>query len=153
MSAIAPILVGDGTHTNAGFSGAASGAFTFSPSYMDSAGVMTWYVVDDQEVLDARKKFTLSVRQPAKGSQVARVTAKLVVPVMDADDSTLKIGEAIATTEFVLPKRLDGTGRRQVAALMSNLLKCGGYASDDATLQGDDNNFVMDAVTNLESPY
>jgi hypothetical protein len=146
------VVIGDGTHANAGFSAGVSGAFTFVPTFMDSQGVMTWYTMDSGEVLDARERLSLSVRLPSKGSQVARVTAKVVVPLMDDDDSTLKIGEGIATCEFVLPKRMTDVQRGSLVALMANFLRGSGFASDDSLLQGDTNAYAALAVTNLQSP-
>ena len=153
MPAFAPIVLGDGSHTASGFSGAAAGAYTFSPAYIDSAGVATWYTMDTGEVLDAREKITLSVRQPSKGSQVARVTAKLVVPVMDSDDATLKIGEGIATAEFVIPKRMTDTERTKLIYLFANLIQGTGTQSDVTIVSGDQNDFVVTAVGSLASPY
>ena len=104
-------------------------------------------------MLDAREKITLSVRQPSKGSQVARVTAKLVVPVMDSDDATLKIGEGIATAEFVIPKRMTDTERTKLIYLFANLIQGTGTQSDVTIVSGDQNDFVVTAVGSLASPY
>jgi hypothetical protein len=154
MGAFAPIKVGDLSVNDAAYSatGATAGVRTFVPSFIDSAGVATYYIMDTGEVLDAREKFTLSVRQPTKGSQVARITAKLVVPVMDADDSTLKIGEAIATAEFVIPKRMLDTERQKVWAMFANLIQ-GSGTSDATAVQGDQSSVVYSGVVDLAGVY
>lgn len=82
---------------------AATGAVTYKPSSIDQNGVATW--VKDGAVYDANKKLSLSVKRPTKGSQVIRVTSKLVHPVMDAVDTTLKVGDILLTFEAVFPKR------------------------------------------------
>lgn len=152
MPAIAPVVLGDSTVTDAAYSGASSGRFSFSPSFMDSAGVMTWYHMDDDEPIDAREKLSLSVRQPSKGSQVARVIAKVVVPVMDEDDSNLKVGEGIATLEFVIPKRMSGVERQRLHGLAANFFN-GTGVTGTGTTQGDQNDYVYYASVDLASPY
>jgi len=147
------IVIGNLSLNDAAYSsGAASGKRTFVPTFFDSAGVMTWYTTDTGEVLDARDKITMSVRQPAKGSQVARVTAKLVVPVMDSTDATLKIGEAIATAEFVIPKRMVDTERTKFYYQFANLVAGSGTSDDSLTVQGDQNDYLALAVSELKAP-
>lgn len=99
MSAFATIVGSnwDGTLTGE------TGPVNYVPSQIDPNGVAIWYTANS--VLDARYKMTMSVRQPVKGSQVARVQVKLVHPVMDGTDPTLKVGENLANIEFVFSKR------------------------------------------------
>jgi hypothetical protein len=153
MPAIAPIVLGDGTsNVHTGWSGTASGAVTFVPSYMNSAGVMTWYHLDTGDSVDARDALSISVRQPSKGSQVARVTAKVVVPVMDEDDSSLKVGEGIATIEIVIPKRMAEADRVKLWAYVVNFFG-GTGTTDQPNVQADQNDYVNQAIIDLASPY
>lgn len=87
----------------------ATGAVTYSPSVIDPNGVAHW--VASGAVYDADKKLSMSVRRPTKGSQVIRVQVKLVHPLMDSVDTTLKIGDCLANVELVFPKRADETAR------------------------------------------
>lgn len=149
MPAIAAITIGDGSTADAGYP--AAGKVVFEPTFMDATGVMTWY--SDESVMDAREKITLSVRQPAKGSQVARVIVKVATPVMDDDDSSLKVGEILATCEFVIPKRTTEAQRTRFVAVVRNLLTGGGFTPSHPIEQGDQNDFVGFGVVNLQSPY
>jgi hypothetical protein len=81
---------------------AATGTVTYNPSSIDANGVATWYAANS--IIDARKRLSMSVRQPSKGSQVARVQVKLMHPVMDTVDTSLKIGECLVNVECVFPK-------------------------------------------------
>jgi len=87
----------------------ATGSVTYTPSVIDPNGVAIWTLAG--AVYDAEKKLSMSVRRPTKGSQVIRVQVKLVHPVMDAVDTTLKIGECLANLELVFPKRSTVTER------------------------------------------
>jgi uncharacterized protein (DUF2342 family) len=115
----------------------ATGAVNFVPSSIDANGVATW--VAPGSVFDANKKLSMSVRLPAKGSQVARVQVKLAHPVMDSVDPTLKIGECLVNVEFVFPKRADSAAR---SVLVGNLVE---FFNNNAAFGA--------AVTALESVY
>jgi len=94
----------------------------FDPDRIDSKGVATWYdAVSD--ALNARNAVSISVKLPANGGQVARVTAKVVIPVIDGVTSA-KIGDAIATAEFVIPVILDTDARLEL------LERLGAYLAD-----------------------
>jgi hypothetical protein len=90
----------------------------FTPHSIDANGVAKWYNVSS-EVLDARESVSLSVRLPQKGSQVARVQLKYVLPIMDSVDSTLKKGEAICNVEFVIPKTMTEAQRVRLLTALS----------------------------------
>lgn len=113
MSAFAAI-------TTYNWDGTISGATTaavYTPTVIDPNGVAIWTL--DGAVYDANKRLSLSVKRPTKGSQVIRATAKLTHPVMDAVDTTLKVGDILLTFEAVFPKRATETERR---VAMGNLL-------------------------------
>jgi hypothetical protein len=132
MTAFATVAIGDFSSTYP----VPAGAVNFVPSLIDANGVAHWY--KDEDVLDARPHLSMSVRLPAKGSQVSRVQAKLVLPMMDADDATLKIGECLANLEFVFPKRSTEAQRLEVAGRIAMFL----FSSP-----------AYAAVSNLESIY
>lgn len=127
MTAFANITLVDST----------SGDRVFAPSTIDPQGVAKLYEVAD--TLDERFGISLSVRPPKNGGNVARVTAKVVIPVMEnGPSSMIKVGECIANMEFVIPKKATTVMRADLAALAASLL---GAAS------------VQAAINNLESIY
>lgn len=94
---------------------------TFNPQSLDSSGVAT-YITSDS-VFDARKKVTMSVALPKNGSSVIRIKQKVVVPVMDAVDATLKVGEAYCNIEAVIPKQASETVRLDLRKYADTLLQ------------------------------
>lgn len=108
----------------------------FTPSQIDKDGVATWFAPG--AVLDARPKATLKVTNPKAGSNVARVSARITVPVMDTVDTTKKVGDVIGTVEFVMPKQATETHRLDIRKLLDKMLL-------DATMTA--------AVQNIESIY
>jgi len=126
MTALAAITLDDG----------ASAPVVFSPSAIDSNGVARLFSTAD--TFDARRSISNSVRLPSKGSQVARVTLKVIVPVMDEDVPSLKVGDTLCNIEFVIPKRATAQDRDDILAFAANLL------ADASTVA---------SVTNLESVY
>jgi hypothetical protein len=116
----------------------ATGGVAYNPSVIDPNGVAIWYS-PSTNVFDDRKKLSLSVRLPSKGSQVARVQVKLVHPVMDSVDNTVKIGDCLANIELIFPKR---ASEAQRSALVGHLIY----------FMNEDNQFVQ-AVQDLESVY
>lgn len=108
----------------------------FSPAKIDSTGLAKWYAPGT--VFDAKPSCTLLVKEPKNGSNVARVSCRITIPVMDTVDTTKKIGDTIGSVEFVLPKQASLTARRDVKALIVSLLA---------------NAAITDAVENLASVY
>lgn len=108
----------------------------FAPSNIDPQGVAHLY--DDEAVFDLRRHLSLGVRLPRNGSTVARITAKVVVPVPDPVDSSKKLGDAIGSVEFVLPKNMTQDQRNEIGALVLSFLQ-----SDE----------VVAALDTLESIY
>lgn len=114
-----------------------SASVVFTPSNIDSNGVAHLYS-PEVSGFDSRNHLSLGVRLPKTGSSVARVTAKIVVPIMDDTDTTLKVGEVIGTIELVVPKRATETHRKDAAAFLLGFL-------EDASM--------VAAVEKLESFY
>lgn len=111
MTAFAAILLDDDGDT----------PHTFSPSTIDSNGAARLFENGDVP-FDGRNALSLSVKLPKNGSQVARVTAKVVVPVMDSIDSTKKVGEVLGNVEFVIPKGATTSHRADLLAFVRNFL-------------------------------
>lgn len=107
----------------------------FSPSTIDQNSVAHLYS-GETAGFDSRKHLSLAVKLPKVSGAVARVTGKLVIPVMD--DANLKIGEVIGSFEFVMPK----VAAQAERVLALNLLRA--FTLDES---------VIAAVTNLESIY
>lgn len=108
----------------------------FTPSKIDSNGVATYYA--PASTLDARPSFSLLVKQPVNGSKVARVSGKLVVPVMDPLDASIRLGECLGSFEFVFHKSATETQRLDTRKLL------------DTSIQ---NAIATAAVQYLESVY
>lgn len=91
----------------------------FAPQSLDG-GVATWLTSDS--VFDAKKKLTMSVSLPKNGGQVSRVKQKIVIPIMDPVDTTLKVAELYANLEFVIPKQASETQRLDLRKHCSTLV-------------------------------
>jgi hypothetical protein len=130
MTAFAAIVLEDGADTPV--------EHTFSPSGIDSNGVARLYEAAETGSLDSRFAISLGVSLPKNGSQVARVTAKVVMPTMDTENELVKTGELIGTVAFVLPKTATLAQRADILALVANFL------ADPS---------VVAAVQDLESIY
>lgn len=126
MSAFANITLADSASANV----------VFTPQSNDASGVATW--LDNNSVLDAKRKLTMSVTLPKNGSSVVRIKQKVVVPIMDTVNTSLKVGEIIANIDVVIPKLASQTQRLDARAFAKNLLA-------DAVSTA--------AFTNLESIY
>lgn len=94
---------------------------TFTPGSIDSAGVARWY--GQGSVLDARPTVTFKASNPPKGSNVARVSGKVTIPIMDSVNPQLKTAEMIGSFEFVLPKQTTETQRLDLRKLVDTLLQ------------------------------
>lgn len=92
----------------------------FTPNSIDSLGVAAWFAPGT--VLDARPRATLSVKNPKGTSNVARVTGKVAVPIMDLIDPSKKVAEVLGTFEFVLPKQATETQRLDIRKMVDTML-------------------------------
>jgi len=100
---------------------------TYNPSTIDPAGVAKLFQTGTS--IDARAGLSLSVRQPKAGGSVARVTAKVVIPVMAGTTPDVKTGESLATCEFVVPKSMTALQRRELYLTVIEFLKDGAVQS------------------------
>lgn len=132
MVAFATVNLGDWPAATPTF----TSLLAYAPSQIDGSGVAKWR--ENASIYDAAKSLSLSVRAPSKGSQVTRIQVKLVHPVMDTVDTSLKIGECVANVELILPKRATLAQRDLLAAHLASLFW---------------KNEFGDAVDNLESIY
>lgn len=82
---------------------------TFNPQSIDADGVAR-YITSDA-IYDAKSIVTAKLSTPKAGSDVSRVTLKVMVPVMDTVDTSKKVGECVWTISGVLPKRATQTQR------------------------------------------
>jgi hypothetical protein len=92
----------------------------FSPTSIDQSSVAKW--LDANAIFDAKRATTMQVTLPKSNGSVSRVKQKIVIPIMDAVDTTLKVSEAIVSIEFVLPKNSSLTQRRDLRAFAVSLL-------------------------------
>lgn len=136
MTAFAAVTLEESTLTVVGSPTEAYGG-TFNPSVIDPQGVAKLYDFA-QASIDARRGLSLSVRLPKVGGSVARVTAKVVIPLLDGQTPPAKVGEVIGTMEFVIPKRATEIQRNAILQL------CRLYMFDAS---------VVAAVGQLESIY
>jgi hypothetical protein len=110
MTAFAAITLNDGSED-----------FVFSPRSIDALGVAKLYAPSSSG-FDLQPAISLSVKTPKPGGSVARITAKVVIPVGDSSSPPMKIGEMIATMEFVVPKGSTDTMRVGLLALAAAFL-------------------------------
>lgn len=127
MTAFAAITLADSIPAN----------HVYNPSSIDANGVAHLYTVGSNG-FDSREQISLLVKLPKAGGSVARVTAKVSLPIMDTVDTALKVGEAIGTVEFVMPKQATQAQREMLLALVKAFLA---------------NASVTAAVSTLESIY
>lgn len=92
----------------------------FNPASIDSSGVARWMTAD--AIYDSKKAATMLVTYPKNGSSVCRIKQKIVVPIMDTVDASLKVGEAICNIDVVLPKNCSETTRLDLRSFASELL-------------------------------
>lgn len=126
MAAFAPVTLQNNAAVNV----------VFTPAQIDSSGIAKWFAPGS--VLDARPMMTLKVTNPPKGSNVARVSGKIVLPVMDTINTQQKIAELIGSFEFVMPKQATETQRLDLRKLLDTLIQ---------------NAIVTAGVQNIESVY
>lgn len=126
MSAFASLTLLDSSAANV----------VFNPSSIDSDGVATWRTGD--AIFDAKKTVSMSVKTPANGSNVVRIKQRIVIPVMDTVDPSVKVGEAYATLEFVISKKATETQRLDLRKHLETLVS---------------NAVSVAALQNLESIY
>lgn len=122
MSALASIALLDGAATPL--------SHTFSPVNIDAAGVAK--LADRSGGISVGFPIiTLSVRNPSKDSKNYRVTAKVVLPVLEVTSPSTGTGiqpaptkayDLLGTLEFVLPERSTLLERQHLYAYVKNFL-------------------------------
>lgn len=99
----------------------AAGNVVFNPQSIDSNGVATFLTADS--VYDARKRVTMSVTLPKSTGNVTRIKQRVIVPIMDTVDTSLKVAEAYVNIEAVIPKQTSETTRLDLRKFADTLLQ------------------------------
>lgn len=106
----------------------------FSPQSLDSAGVAKWLTSDS--IYDAKKATTMSVTLPKPGGTVTRIKQKIVIPIMDSVNTSLRIAEASIFIEAVIPKTASQTQRldlrKHASTLLDNAVSTAAFTSLEA---------------------
>lgn len=92
----------------------------FSPQSIDSNGVATWMTQDS--VYDARSVITSSLKLPKNNSSMVRIKERIVVPVMDSVNPSLKLGESIVNIDVALYKGSSETHRLDLRKYAEKLI-------------------------------
>lgn len=122
MSAIAALTIADGLATPVNR--------TFNPVNIDQLGVAKWANRESGIAL-GYPVVTFSLRNPSKTSRNYKVTAKLVLPVLEVTSPSTSTGiqpaptkayDLLATVDFVLPERSTVAQRSDLLAYLKNFL-------------------------------
>jgi hypothetical protein len=121
MTAIAALSINDGKATPV--------AHSFSPQNIKD-GVARW-VDRSAGIAIGYPALSFSLREPSKASKNYRITAKVVLPVLEQTSPSTATGiqpaptvayTLLATTEIVLPERSVLADRKDLAAYLRNFL-------------------------------
>jgi len=122
MTAIAALTLADGAATPVNH--------TFSPVNIDAAGVAKW--ADRSGGISVGfPQISFSLRNPSKGFKSYRITAKVVVPVLEVTSPSTTTGIQPAptlaynmqgTVEFTLPERSTLQQRKDLLAYVRNYM-------------------------------
>lgn len=122
MSAIAPIVINDGKATPV--------AHTFAPVTINSAGVASW-ADRSGGISIGFPQLTYSLKNPTTGSRSYKLTAKVVLPVLEQTSPSTATGiqpapvvgyNLLANIELVLPERSTLADRNDLIAFVRNYL-------------------------------
>lgn len=125
MSAHAPLILADGQATPVNK--------TFSPVNINAAGLAKWQDRSGGIALGF-PTVTTQMREPTKSFRSYRLTAKVVVPVLEVTSPSTASGiqpaptkayDVLASIEIVLPERSDLQTRKNALAYVRNLLANG----------------------------
>lgn len=125
MTAIAALTLADGQATPV--------SKTFAPVNIDTNGVARWADRSGGIAL-GYPSVTFSSKAPTKTSRSYKVTAKVVVPVLEQTSASTATGiqpaptlsySLIANVEFVLPERSTLQNRKDLLAYLRNYLASG----------------------------
>lgn len=98
---------------------ASAASVAFAPQSIDATGVARWLSSD--AIFDSKKVVTMQVTLPKGKSPVSRVKQKIVVPIMDAVDTTKRVAEAYVNIEYVFPKQTSLAVRKDIRAFVSDI--------------------------------
>lgn len=122
MSAIANIVINDGQTTPA--------SHTFAPVTIDAASVAKW--ADRSGGISVGfPQLTYSLKNPSKDSKAYKLTAKVVLPVLEQTSPSTSTGiqpaptvayNLVANVELVLPERSTLQDRKNLLAYVRNYL-------------------------------
>lgn len=139
MTAIAPVVIKDGTATPADH--------TFAPVNIDAAGVAKW--ADRSGGISVGfPTLTFSLKNPSQGSKNYKLTAKVALPILEQTSPSTSTGiqpaptvayTMLANVEMVLPERSTVLDRKNLIAYLKNYLA-------NATV-------IQAAVENYEAVY
>jgi len=122
MTAIAALTLTDGQATPA--------SHTFSPVNIDSAGIAKWSDRSGGIALGF-PTISFSLRNPSKTSRNYKLTAKVVVPVLEVTSPSTSTGiqpaptkayDVTANVEMILPERSTAAQRADMIAYTKNFL-------------------------------
>lgn len=122
MTAIAAITLADGQATPVNH--------TFAPVVIDAAGVAKWADRSGGIALGF-PSVTMSLRAPTKASRNYKLTAKVVVPVLEVTSPSTATGiqpaptkayDLLASVDVVLPERSTTAQRKDLLAYLKNYL-------------------------------
>jgi hypothetical protein len=109
----------------------------YSPADIDPSTSVARYLGAGAS-FDARNQVTISTSYPKGTSTKVKIKGKIVVPIMDALDSTKKVDENIAQFEFSLSKSSPLLVRQDIRAALADFLT---------------DNVTVTAIENFESVY
>jgi len=116
MSAIGNIVINDGAATPV--------AHTFSPVGINAANVASWKDRSPAYPV-GYNSLSLLLREPVNGSASRnyKMSLKLVLPTIDTSTGTpVKVYDAFASAEFVIPEQATLQNRKDLLALLKNAL-------------------------------
>lgn len=122
MTAIAALTLADGAATPVNH--------TFSPVNIDSNGIAKW-ADRSTGIPIGFPALTFMLKNPSKGSKSYKVSAKVVLPVLEVTSPSTMTGiqpaptlayNLLATIEFVLPERSTLQQRKDLLAYVKNAL-------------------------------
>lgn len=95
-------------------------AHAFNPAGFKE-GLMRWNTVT-QAVYDARRSVTQSMMDPKSASPVHRAKQRILLPHMDAVNTSLKLGESYVNIEWVFSRLATATDRLDLRSYAGQLV-------------------------------
>lgn len=110
---------------------------TFNPLALNASTGVASYATNNA-VYDQKSVASLSVTLPSAKSARCKVKGKVIIPIMDIVNTSLKTDEVIGYFEFVLPKTASQTQRLDIRKYLDTMIT---------------NAIVTAAVDNFEGIY